>query len=141
MTSIKDLQACHMRPHRACMICWYGHPICRLTEWASPFNDDVAYVYSPDWKMIDAVKSPDIDGLDMSLRLKDYVRLNLLPAFLYKRFLPPSRPDWDVYMEMFGMPKELGHDPWELMLYAEGRVNEDEFTVKRINTIGGKEVC
>jgi len=123
------------------MIYWSGHPICRLTEWASPYSDEVAYVYTPDWKEIDACKAPDIDGLDMSLRLQNYVRYNRVPAFLYKRFLPSSRPDWDVYMERFGMPKELGRDPWELMLYAEGRVNEDDFTVKRLNIIGGKEVC
>lgn len=141
MTSLKDLQAYHMKPRRACMIYWSGHPICRLTEWASPYSDEVAYVYTPDWKEIDACMAPDIDGLDMSLRLKNYVRYNRVPAFLYKRFLPSSRPDWDVYMERFGMPKELGRDPWELMLYAEGRVNEDDFTVKRLNIIGGKEVC
>lgn len=46
--------------------------------------------------------------------------MDTLPAFLYKRYIPVSREDWDVYRDMFGMPKELGRDCWELMMYSKG---------------------
>ena len=57
--------------------------------------------------------------------------MDTLPAFLYKRYIPVSREDWDMYSDMFGMPKELGRDCWELMMYSKRYIGEDEFTVER----------
>jgi len=94
-------------------------------------NSDYAYVYTVDWETWEKAGKPDIDGLDLDLHLDNYVRVNMLTAFLYKRFIPMNRVDWQERYAQFGVPKELGQDQWEFMIYSKGAVNEDDLRVKR----------
>lgn len=126
-----DLKKNHLQPRRACWICYNGYRICKLTEYWNPLDTDYGYVYTPNYEEWEKAGKPHIDGLDLDLHLENYVRINRMTAFLYKRLMPTSRPDWDYYMEMFGMPKELGHDPWELMMYSKGNIHEDDLRVER----------
>lgn len=89
-------------------------------------------MFTPRWEVWEESGAPEIDGLNMDLRLENYVRINMLPSFLYKRYIPIDREDWQYYYyTLFNVPRELGQDQWEYMIYSKGLINEDRFTVER----------
>lgn len=94
-------------------------------------GSEYGFVYTPNYEEWEKAGCPDIDGLNLDLHLENYVRINMMTAFCYKRYLPTCRPDWDYFRDMFGMPAELGRDQWELMMYSKGVINEDRLTVER----------
>lgn len=128
--TIEDLKARHMQPYKACWIIHSGYKICKLTMWRDHLNDDYGWVFTPNYEEWEKAGMVEIDGINEELRLEHYVRVEL-PALLYKRYLPISRPEWPMYMEASGMPFELGRDQWELMMYTHGKVAEDKFTMER----------
>lgn len=130
MWTLDDLKRADMQPYKACWIIYEGHRICKLVRWHNFLNDEDAFVFIPDYEEWEKVGMVEIDGINEELRLPQYVRMKL-PALLYKRYVPTSRPEWPFYMETYGMPFELGRDQWELMMYSHGRVHEDYFEMER----------
>lgn len=131
MQTMEDLSKHNMQPYKACWITWEGYKICKLTLWKDFANDEDGYVFTPNYEEWEKAGKPDLDGINLDLGLENYVRIGILPAFCYKRFIPIERTDWDYYRDWWGMPFELGRDPWELMMYSGGLIMEDNFRVER----------
>ena len=65
------------------------------------FDDqNFQYVFTPEWSVIDTLPSSifqGIPGLDMSMRLERYYRVNMTPYFISERTPSESREDlWEL---------------------------------------------
>ena len=73
-------------------ICYDGSriPICTLIRELF-WNEEFQYRFLPYWDVIDKVENENlayntnINGLDMELRKKEYVRVNITPQFILSR--------------------------------------------------------
>ena len=62
------------------------------------------YIFSPEWSVIDSLPATifqGIPGLDMSLRLEQYYRVNMTPYFISERTPSEGREDlWELLEEV-----------------------------------------
>lgn len=96
------------------------------------FDDqNYQYVFSPEWGVIDALPGSvfqGIPGLDMSLRLERYYRVNMTPYFISERTPSESREDLWELLSAVGMDY---YDRFEWMLRAHMRCGTDNLIVER----------
>ena len=89
------------------------------------------YVFSPEWSVIDALPPSvfqGIPGLDMSLRLDHYYRVNMTPYFIADRTPSEGREDlWDLLGEV-GLDY---YDRFEWLLRTNMRCGTDNLIVER----------
>ena len=89
------------------------------------------YVFSPEWSVIDTLPASifqGIPGLDMSLRLERYYRVNMTPYFISERTPSESREDlWELLDEV-GLDY---YDRFEWLLRSNMRCGTDNLIVER----------
>lgn len=89
------------------------------------------YVFSPQWSVIDALPTSifqGIPGLDMSLRLERYYRVNMTPYFISERTPGEGREDlWELLDEV-GLDY---YDRFEWLLRSNMRCGTDNLIVER----------
>lgn len=89
------------------------------------------YVFTPEWSVIDALPSSvfqGIPGLDMTLRLERYYRVNMTPYFITERTPGEGREDLWELLEAVGMNY---YDRFEWLLRTDMRCGVDNLIVKR----------
>lgn len=118
-------------PKRACMLNYKGIEICKLIECVNMFEGDKGYTFVPDYEAMDkalAIGMVDIPGIDHTLRLPQYNRFGIFPAFLVFRYIPIDRPDWVWRYKKVGLNHQ---DQWEFMVRMKGACREDSIRVER----------
>lgn len=89
------------------------------------------YVFSPEWSVIDTLPASifqGIPGLDMSLRLERYYRVNMTPYFISERTPSEGREDlWELLDEV-GLDY---YDRFEWLLRSNMRCGTDNLIVER----------
>lgn len=96
------------------------------------FDDqNYQYVFSPEWSVIDTMPSAifqGIPGIDMSLRLEKYYRVNMTPYFISERTPSESREDLWELLESVGLDY---YDRFEWLLRTNMRCGTDNLIVER----------
>ena len=86
------------------------------------FDDqNFQYVFTPEWSVIDTLPSSifqGIPGLDMSMRLERYYRVNMTPYFISERTPSESREDLWELLEAVGLDY---YDRFEWLLRTDMR--------------------
>lgn len=94
-------------------------------------DQNFQYVFSPEWSVIDALPPSvfqGIPGLDMSLRLDHYYRVNMTPYFIADRTPSEGREDlWDLLGDV-GLDY---YDRFEWLLRTNMRCGTDNLIVER----------
>ena len=89
------------------------------------------YIFSPQWSVIDTLPASvfqGIPGLDMSLRLERYYRVNMTPYFISERTPSEGREDlWELLDEV-GLDY---YDRFEWLLRSNMRCGTDNLIVER----------
>ena len=96
------------------------------------FDDqNFQYIFSPEWSVIDTLPASifqGIPGLDMSLRLERYYRVNMTPYFISERTPSEGREDlWELLDEV-GLDY---YDRFEWLLRSNMRCGTDNLIVER----------
>ena len=94
-------------------------------------DQNFQYVFTPEWSVIDALPGTvfqGIPGLDMSMRLDRYYRVNMTPYFISERTPGENREDlWELLDAV-----ELDYyDRFEWLLRSNMRCGIDNLTVER----------
>lgn len=96
------------------------------------FDDqNYQYVFYPEWSVIDTMPPAifqGIPGLDMSLRLEKYYRVNMTPYFISERTPSESREDLWELLESVGLDY---YDRFEWLLRTNMRCGTDNLIVER----------
>ena len=96
------------------------------------FDDqNFQYVFTPEWSVIDTLPSSifqGIPGLDMSMRLDRYYRVNMTPYFISERTPSESREDLWELLEAVGLDY---YDRFEWLLRTDMRCGTDNLIVER----------
>lgn len=96
------------------------------------FDDqNFQYVFTPEWSVIDTLPSSifqGIPGLDMSMRLERYYRVNMTPYFISERTPSESREDLWELLEAVGLDY---YDRFEWLLRSDMRCGTDNLIVER----------
>ena len=94
------------------------------------FDDqNFQYVFTPEWSVIDTLPSSifqGIPGLDMSMRLERYYRVNMTPYFISERTPSESREDLWELLEAVGLDY---YDRFEWLLRTDMRCGTDNLIV------------
>ena len=93
------------------------------------------YIFVPDWSVIDSLPASifqGIPGLDMSLRWKEYYRVNMTPYFISERSPSEGREDLWELLESVGLDY---YDRFEWLLRTDMRCGTDNLVVERANTV------
>ena len=107
-------------------------------------DQNFQYVFTPEWSVIDTLPSSifqGIPGLDMSMRLERYYRVNMTPYFISDRTPSESREDlWELldavgldYYDRFEADQPINMSNWhtprptpeEKAAEAAGRMTDD----------------
>ena len=89
------------------------------------------YIFSPEWSVIDSLPTSifqGIPGLDMSLRLEQYYRVNMTPYFISERTPSEGREDLWELLEEVGLDY---YDRFEWLLRTDMRAANDNLIVER----------
>lgn len=89
------------------------------------------YIFSPKWSVIDSLPASifqGIPGLDMSMRLEHYYRVNMTPYFIAERTPGESREDLWELLEAVGLDY---YDRFEWLLRTDMRCGIDNLIVER----------
>lgn len=108
-------------------ILFKGQRVGTLTRYMNDACEE-EYVFRIDWNEYDRVGATDIQGLDMSLRLDEYVR-PFKPRFMTCCMPPRTRQDINELMVKVGLSGE--YDMWEYMKACR-RITDDNYTVEPI---------
>lgn len=96
------------------------------------FDDqNFQYVFTPEWSVIDTLPSSifqGIPGLDMSMRLERYYRVNMTPYFISDRTPSESREDLWELLDAVGLDY---YDRFEWLLRTDMRCGTDNLIVER----------
>ena len=96
------------------------------------FDDqNFQYVFTPDWDTIDSLPTSifqGIHGLDMSMRLERYYRVNMMPYFISERTPSEKREDLWELLEEVGLDY---YDRFEWLLRTNMRCGTDNLIVER----------
>ena len=94
-------------------------------------NEEFQYIISPFWPIIDTLSTKvfqGIPGIDMSLRLEHYYRVNYVPVFITERTPGPSREDLWELLESVGLDY---YDRLEWLIRTDLRAAIDNLIVER----------
>ena len=96
------------------------------------FDDqNFQYVFTPDCDTIDSLPTSifqGIHGLDMSMRLERYYRVNMMPYFISERTPSEKREDLWELLEEVGLDY---YDRFEWLLRTNMRCGTDNLIVER----------
>lgn len=85
------------------------------------------WVIKPDWDNWQRSGAPQIAGIDMDLRLDEYIR-TYIPAFVEERTLPDTRDGLYEELEELGL---MWNDRFEYMCRTHGLCGPSNITVER----------
>lgn len=85
------------------------------------------WVIKVDWKAWETSGKPPIAGIDMSIRLEEYIR-SYIPAFVEERTLPDNRDGLYEELEQLGLN---WNDRFEFMCRTHGLCGPSPITVER----------
>lgn len=94
-------------------------------------DQNFQYIFSPEWSVIDSLPASifqGIPGLDMSLRLERYYRVNMTPYFISERTPSEGREDLWELLEEVGLDY---YDRFEWLLRTNMRCGTDNLIVER----------
>lgn len=94
-------------------------------------DQNFQYIFSPEWRVIDTLPASifqGIPGLDLSLRLERYYRVNMTPYFISDRTPGESREDLWELLEEVGLDY---YDRFEWLLRTNMRCGTDNLIVER----------
>ena len=94
-------------------------------------NEEFQYIISPFWPIIDTLSSKvfqGIPGIDMSLRLEHYYRVNYVPVFITERTPGSSREDLWELLDSVGLDY---YDRLEWLIRTDLRAAIDNLIVER----------
>lgn len=94
-------------------------------------DQNFQYIFSPEWSVIDTLPASifqGIPGLDMSMRLERYYRVNMTPYFISERTPSESREDLWELLEEVGLDY---YDRFEWLLRTNMRCGTDNLVVER----------
>ena len=94
-------------------------------------DQNFQYIFAPEWSVIDALPASifqGIPGLDMSLRLERYYRVNMTPYFIADRTPSEGREDLWELLEEVGLDY---YDRFEWLLRTNMRCGTDNLIVER----------
>lgn len=94
-------------------------------------DQNFQYIFSPEWSVIDSLSPAifqGIPGLDMSLRLERYYRVNMTPYFISERTPSEGREDLWELLEDVGLDY---YDRFEWLLRSNMRCGTDNLIVER----------
>lgn len=135
MYHTKNIRPKGSRPFRVAMIYYKDIPICKITKEGVDYEEDeVTYVFEIIWSNYDEQRKlgmTEFSGIDETLRLKEYIRHNYMPSFLYTRMIPIDRIDWQDHYKTVGL--EHHQDQWEFVMRKKGRCIENPLTVKSVD--------
>ena len=86
------------------------------------------WVIRPNWSVLDTIKGVAISGIDMDLRLEEYIR-SYIPAFVDERTLPDTRDGLYEELEKLGL---TWNDRFEYMCRTHGLCGINRVTVERL---------
>ena len=89
------------------------------------------YIFTPEWSVIDALPPSifqGIPGLDMSMRLARYYRVNMTPYFITERTPSKNREDLWELLEEVGLEY---YDRFEWLLRTDRYCGVDNLIVER----------
>ena len=81
------------------------------------------------WDVWDANHFPPIAGIDMDLRLDEYVRNGVIPSFVEQRTLPDERVNIRKELKKLGLRY---NDRFEYMCRTHGICGPSNYTVERV---------
>ena len=81
------------------------------------------------WDAWEACGAPPIAGIDMDLRLDEYIRNGVIPAFVDQRTLPDDRRNIRKVLKKLGLRY---NDRFEYMCRTHGICGPSRYTVERI---------
>lgn len=88
------------------------------------------WVIKIDWPMWEKAGKPQVAGIDMDLRLDEYIR-TYIPAFVEERTLPDNRDGLYEKLEELGLNY---NDRFEYMCRTHGRCGPSDITVERMES-------
>ena len=94
-------------------------------------DQNFQYIFSPEWSVIDSLPTSvfqGIPGLDMSMRLERYYRVNMTPYFISERTPSEGREDLWELLESVGLDY---YDRFEWLLRSNMRCGTDNLIVER----------
>jgi hypothetical protein len=105
--------------------------ICKITY--EQFEDDsYQYIFSPYYDVLDGLDGVEnnditIPGIDLSLKLGDYYRVNFTPAFIHDRTFPQNRENKFKYLKERGFTY---YNKLEYLIDSPYRYTGDSLLVK-----------
>ncbi len=110
---------------------WHkGYKIGTISEEANDAGE-TDWVIRIDWEQWKKSGTPTVAGIDMSLRLEEYIR-TYIPAFVEERTMPDTRDGLFDELEKLGMKY---NDRFEFMCRTHGKCGPSTITVERQGVI------
>ena len=109
----------------------YRYAVSRI-DFERHDDQNFQYIFSPEWSVIDSLPASvfqGIPGLDMSLRLERYYRVNMTPYFISERTPSEGREDLWELLEDVGLDY---YDRFEWLLRTNMRCGTDNLIVERV---------
>lgn len=116
---------CICQVRTANMIC-NGYVIGTISEERND-ADEFDWVIKMDWEEWEKAGSPQVAGIDMDLRLEEYIR-TYIPAFVEERTLPDTRDGLWEELDRLGLD---WNDRFEFMCRTHGICGPSRITVER----------
>jgi len=93
-------------------------------------TEEFQYIFTPYYDVLDAFDDLEIPGLNLSLRKKEYHRVNMKPTFITERVIPENR----FYLqEDQSLSKYTYYNPFEILLDSPMRYSGDNLFLKSDN--------
>ena len=114
--------------------------VCRI-DYERFDEQNFQYIFTPKWSVIDALPASvfqEIPGLDLSMRLAKYYRVNMTPVFISERTPGEGREDLWELLESVGLDY---YDRFEWLLRTDMRCGTDNLIVERAANRGKTIHC
>ena len=80
-----------------------GLPICTIT-YIELDETNFRYIFKPIYNNIDKlIDFRGIQGIDLSLRKKEYIRRNMIPSFIFEHNPLPGKKSYQISQKVNGM--------------------------------------
>lgn len=112
---------------RTAKIMYRGVEIGRISEERNDAGE-FDWVIAIDWAKWEEMGRPPIAGINVDLRLKEYVRNNVIPSFVEQRTLPDNRDRLQEELQAVGL---RCNDRFEFMCRTRGLCGPSNLTVER----------
>ena len=112
---------------RTANMIYAGHIIGTISEERND-ADEFDWVIKMDWNGWEEAGCPPVAGIDLDLRLEEYIRTDIIPAFVDQRTLPDNRDGLYEELARLGM---TWNDRFEFMCRTHGLCGPSNITVER----------